>query len=278
MIRKLVARMAVLTAFVAPAPAFVAQPALAVVAPASGDIVAVASHNIEHDGWGGLKYVAEFDRPLMLMGQEVCADSLYELQGYIGRFNYGHSSHLQHSRASTCNDIPLYTSAWTLAPTALTSSGYHPLSSTSGWACIVGSYGSTWRSCSTHMTAQGRDIAFYQSENLRVNVVPPSGLATIVGGDFNLRPRGYYGYNTYNWRGSWDEGDDLCFDHGKDRRTLQPGPFYRPDCLAYFNHFDVKIDYTQASGYHYTGTYGVADIRCGVSSDHCLYFATYRSR
>ncbi|HMJ77458.1 MAG TPA: hypothetical protein VK507_15875 [Iamia sp.] len=42
----------------------------------SGEVVFVATHNIQHTAWGGLRYVAEHDRPLMMMGQEVCSTAL----------------------------------------------------------------------------------------------------------------------------------------------------------------------------------------------------------
>lgn len=154
---------------------FASRPVDASAAQASGSTVEIATHNIWHTRDGGLRYVAAFDRPLMMMGQEVCAQSLLAIQADVGRFGYEQSSFRQVVEAEACNRHSQYTSAWTLAPTALVSSGRHPGGTPSGWACIVGSYGSTWRSCSTHMTAQDPATAYLQSENFRLNVVPPSG-------------------------------------------------------------------------------------------------------
>lgn len=123
-------------------------------ASASGEYIDVATHNIAHDGWGGLAYVARYDRPLMMMGQEVCAPALLDLMGEIGSFGYGQWSFAQVARATSCGNAALYTVAITVAPQAIHGSGYHPGSSSHGWACIRGSYGFTWRSCSTHKSEQ----------------------------------------------------------------------------------------------------------------------------
>ncbi|HMJ77459.1 MAG TPA: hypothetical protein VK507_15880 [Iamia sp.] len=169
--------------------------------------------------------------------------------------------------------------AWTRYPGTVWNGNHHPGSSTHGWACIRGSTnGVTWRSCSTHMFSdpQNYSIAYLQSENLRLNVIPPGPIANMVGGDFNLRPRHSSGYSTSPWRGSWDEGDDTCYAWNDDRRTLQGGA---PVCTQGGGQIrGVKIDHTWALGLQYMGAFGVADIRCGVASDHCLYFAAYRWR
>jgi hypothetical protein len=262
---------------------------------AEGPTFAAAQHNIEHDHIGGLRYVAEHDRPIAMTANEVCFLPLLTLTQAVGTFGYGSHSAISRAYSSVCTfgdqEMHLFNVAFTQG--AVAGSGvdlnapsgtdypmpYTDGSQRRGVPCLKGAaYGFTWHVCTAHLQPNSFSRAHAQSVWLEGALGRLTPGPRIVGGDFNLRPRGYSGENTGHWRGSWQEGDDTCFAWAKDRKTVQPGQDQSYCHSGGPDLNDVKIDYLWASAFWFVDTYGVADIRCGVASDHCLYFSVFRWR
>lgn len=239
---------------------------------AAGGNFVHAQHNIQYTNRGAVIYVGEYDRPLGISVNEVCASALFDIASELGKFGYGQHNVEVVSSNSRCGGGPMFNMVLTLAPTQLVGSGYLYQGSGErrGWACILGQFGQSWIVCSTHLASADPPLAYLQSEQLRTSVMPSLGSgARVIGGDFNLRPRFQSDYNTQPWRSAWQEADDTCYQRNKDRRTVQPGP--APDgCDFGGSDYNVKIDYMWSSAFWFQDAYGVADIRCATGSDHCL--------
>lgn len=265
-------------------------------ASSAGPNFATAQHNITHRWYGALRYVAHHDRPIVMTANEVCFLTLLTLNEAIDDFGYQSRNRVSRTSSSACayNGVNhnLYKVAYTqgIVPAGgvtLNESTQMPGTNSADRRqvpCALGTaYGFSWHVSSTHLAPSNPPLASQQSNWLR-SAMSSSLIGNgprIVGGDFNLRPREHSPYSTGPWREGWIESDDTCYAWNKDRRTTTGGSSAEYACTSSPAALRAaKIDYLWASAFWYVGGFGVADIRCDVSSSshHCLLYSIFRWR
>lgn len=271
----------------------------------SGPTIWVAQHNITHQWWGALRYVAEHDRPIVLTANEVCFYSLVDLSNSISGYGYGSANAVSTSYSSVCGGLHLFNAVFSQGAVSGSHINLNPPGSSSampgtepsggtgvtrwqfGVPCVKGvAYGYEWYACATHLNPVSRKFSPYltdysladaQSDWLRGRIGSFYSGPRILGGDFNLRPRQFSPRDTLDWRPSWQESDDTCFGWNKDRRTTKPADPVSACTNTATALRNGKIDYVWASSFWFVDGYGVADHRCAVAtdSDHCLVLAHF---
>jgi hypothetical protein len=126
--------------------------------------------------------------------------------------------------------------------------------------CSRGADGSEgfW-SCSSHLTAYSDNTALQQLEELYDWLLgsPFQTRARIVGADMNLLPNQLDDLQGNEWDNLFVEADESS---SPQQSTSNSG----------------KIDYIFASDTYVNSIYGVGEVECGGSSDHCLLHGAFQ--
>lgn len=246
----------------------------------AGPPIQVVQHNILRTNTSSVYYAAAASRPLVITTQEVCDSALQQLEDQLGPLGYGFfgaSATTQQACPGDANTLWIVSFVQAYVPGSGTVGWVLESRKDKVWACVVGRYGKTWRGCTFHLSAISYQYAWEESEAMRQRLT--RGIAaepTVVGADFNLRPRDFGVYNTSLWRPDWWEGDNQCYQRDIDRKTYNnPNQTYYRFCPSPRRVRDVKIDYTWADRFNFLETSGLATIDYGGGSDHYLYVTDF---
>lgn len=246
----------------------------------AGPPIQVVQHNIRRTNINSVYYAAVASGPLVITTQEVCDSALQQLEDLIVPQGYGFLGITGGPNEDCPGDVKrLWVVVFVKAYVPGSGAAGYVLASRPDkvWACVVGRYGKTWRGCTFHLTPDNYQFAWEESEAMRQRLT--RGIAaepTVVGADFNLRPRDFGVYSTSLWRPDWWEGDNQCYLRDIDRKTYDnPNQTYYRYCPSPRRVRDVKIDYTWADRFNFLESSGLATIDYGSGSDHYLYVTDF---